>query len=81
MNSYDIVLHFEWVHNSHVHKYLALNKKLNEHCKSLLIFNEGDLGITKELFSNFKTEDCANVLLMPYKQTIDLLSKMDYKKT
>lgn len=79
MSNYDVILHFEWIHNSHVHKYLALNKKLNKQCKSLMVFDNSQFGISKDFFSNFKKDDCVNVLLISPNEAKNLLSKFNYK--
>lgn len=79
MNQYDIILHFEWVHNSHIHKYLALNKSLNEKCNCLMIFNDGGLGIKKEDLSDFKKEDTRSILILDYDRIMTKLKSSKYK--
>ena len=79
MNSYDVILHFELVNLFHIQKYLFLNKKLNEFCKSLLILNSGDLGISSDLLSRFREEDLFNVCLKNNKDACELLNEKKYK--
>jgi len=45
---YDIILYFSWVHSSHIHKYLALKEELNKYVNTLLIFGNGQLGVSQD---------------------------------
>jgi len=79
MTEYDIVLNFEWIHNSHIHKYLAFSKSLNRFCKCLLVINNGKLGITEEYKRQFKDEDVKGVIFCGMDAAAKLLEKLKYK--
>ena len=53
MSNFDVILHYEWVHQSCIHKYLNFNKLLNNSCNCLLILNNGKLGLNNNFISIF----------------------------
>lgn len=75
----DILLHFNWIHSSHIHKYLSLNKKLNEKCHSFLIIDNGPTGISEKQLMAFKKIDLINVKSMGMDDAILELKKSKYK--
>ena len=75
----DVVLYFCGVHSSHVHKYLNLNKKLNEKCNAILILDNGKWGVSKDHLEKFKKEDLENVYHLNYNDALTALNSLKYK--
>lgn len=77
-NSYDIILYFSWIHACHVHKYLALKDELNKHANTLLIFDNGKLGVSPSQGKLFE-EFLDNVIVTDLNQATQILSNYNPK--
>ena len=79
MIKYDVVFYAYWVHSSHVHKYLALHKRLKEHCNVLTIIAKEHFGITEEEFQQFNAEDVEGVLHLEMDDALNKMREVDFK--